>query len=130
MGRIARPLAFAIALVAAACGGGSATPPSVTTGIAGTATAGPVCPVERPGDPACAPRPVAGAVVIIRAADGEEIARATTDEEGRYDVAIPPGRYTVEGASVEGLMGNPVEVDVDVGDARAIVDLQYDTGIR
>src|SRR5664280_2442019 len=50
----------------------SAAPPSnavpATGGpwIIGTATAGPVCPVERyPPDPACAPRPVAGATITV-----------------------------------------------------------------
>ena len=49
------------------------------TGIRGTALAGPICPVEKiPPDPACAPRPVAGAVVVVRDASGAEVARTTT----------------------------------------------------
>ena len=62
----------------------SAAPPSnvVTAtggpGIIGTATAGPVCPVERyPPDPACAPRPVAGATITVHGGGGQVIATAT-----------------------------------------------------
>ena len=99
-------------------------------GIGGIALAGPVCPVERPGDPACAPRPVAGATVVIRDAAGNEAATATTGGDGRYEVGLPPGRYTVEGLPVEGLMGNPAPVEVEVGEGFVTVDLPYDTGIR
>ncbi len=53
---------------------GSVVPPAVfetlraasgVTGVSGRVTAGPTCPVERPGDPACQPRPVAGAVLVV-----------------------------------------------------------------
>jgi hypothetical protein len=83
-------LALAIGLAACSGAGAAATAsPSgaasgdVHTGIAGTATAGPTCPVEKtPPDPSCAPRPVVGAVLIIRDASGGEIAKATTDAAG------------------------------------------------
>ena len=88
-----------------------------TTGIVGTAVAGPVCPVERPGDPACAPRPVAGATILIRDATGADVATIVTDAAGRFQVALPPGVYTVAGQPVEGLMGNPAPLDVEVARA-------------
>jgi hypothetical protein len=125
-----RRLLVVIALSAIACSGGSPSPVDSGSGIAGTALAGPVCPVERPGDSACDPRPVAGALVIVRGADGSEIATAQTADDGSYEILIPPGRYTVEGAPVEGLMGNPTAVEVEVGDGVETVNLQYDTGIR
>ena len=125
-----RHLLGAIALIAIACGGGSPTPVDSGSGIAGRAVAGPVCPVERPGDPACEPRPVAGALVIVRGADGSEVATAQTADDGRYEVFLPPGQYTVEGTPVGGLMGNPAPVEVQVIEGFETVDLQYDTGIR
>jgi hypothetical protein len=130
MARLGPVFSLTIAVLLAACGGDSPTLGDQGTGIAGRVVAGPVCPVERPADPACAPRPVAGAVVIVRGADSAEIAMAQTADDGRYEVSIPPGRYTVEGAPVEGLLGNPTSVEVEVGDGVTIVDLQYDTGIR
>jgi hypothetical protein len=104
----------------------------ITTGIAGTVTAGPVCPVERdPPDPACAPRPVAGAVLVVRDAAGTEIARAVADPAGTYEVELPAGTYTIEPQPVEGLLGTPASVDVVVAEgAVRSLDLSYDTGIR
>ena len=102
------------------------------TGIGGTASAGPTCPVERvPPDPACAPHPVVGAVVVIRDASGSEIAQTTTRAGGTYFVEVPPGGYTVEPRPVKGLMGTPGPQPVSVNDGFAsTVDLDYDTGIR
>jgi hypothetical protein len=102
------------------------------TGIGGTATAGPVCPVEKiPPDPSCAPRPVGGAVVVIRDGAGVEITRATTAADGTYFVELAPGTHGVEAQPVTGLMGTPASQSVTVSEgATSTVDLGYDTGIR
>lgn len=102
------------------------------TGIRGLATAGPVCPVERvPPDPACAPRPVVGAKVVIRAASGSEAATAVTGSDGAFFVELPPGDYLVEPQPVEGLMGTAAPQSASVVDGNAaVVQLDYDTGIR
>lgn len=102
------------------------------TGIGGTATAGPVCPVEKnPPDPACAPRPVAGAVVIFRDASGAEVARATTGADGTFFADLAPGGYIVEAQPVKGLMGTAGPQSVTVNDGVAsTIQLGYDTGIR
>ena len=105
--------------------------PFVSQGVAGRATAGPVCPVERPNDPACAPRPVAGAVLVIRAADGSEIARFATGADGEFGQELPVGEYVLEAQPVEGLMGTPAPIPFRVADGRAAeLDVSYDTGIR
>lgn len=102
------------------------------TGIAGHAAAGPVCPVEsNPPDPACAPRPVAGAVIRVTDPSGAEVATATTDELGAYVVILPPGDYFVTADPVDGLMGTPEPIPAAVApDVLVTVDLTYDTGIR
>ena len=107
-------------------------PSAGRTGIDGTATAGPICPVERiPPDPGCAPRPVVGAVIVIRDASGAEIARTTTRAGGTWFVAVAPGDYTVEPKPAKGLMGTPGPQPVSVNDGFvSTVDLAYDTGIR
>ncbi len=120
----------ALALLLASCGPGQSPAASPVGGISGIAQAGPTCPVERPGDPACAPRPVAGATIVIRDATGSDVAYVVTDAAGRFRVALPPGVYTVVGQPVEGLMGNPGPVDVEVGEGDVTVELSYDTGIR
>jgi hypothetical protein len=100
------------------------------TGIELLALAGPVCPVETvPADPSCAPRPVAAPVVIRQ--DGRDVASVVLGADGRLLVPLPLGRYTVEGAPVDGLMGTPPIAEVEVVDgAWQIVELAYDTGIR
>jgi hypothetical protein len=103
--------------------------------IAGRAVAGPVCPVERiPPDPACAPRPVAGALIVIRGPGGAEVARVTTVQDGTFLVGVPGGgAWTVEPQPAEGLMGTAPATVVEVADAPAAwvaVDVAYDTGIR
>jgi hypothetical protein len=103
--------------------------------IAGRALAGPTCPVvQNPPDPACADRPVASAVIVIRDGSGSEVARATTAADGTFLVAVPGGgAYAVEAQPVDGLMGTPPAVTIEVGDAAsawAATVVPYDTGIR
>ena len=101
------------------------------TGISIVATAGPTCPVEQPGDPACQPRPVAGAVVVVRDAAGTEAARAETDANGTVFIEVPAGEYVVEAQPVDGMMGTPAPTDATVADGvGTLVALGYDTGIR
>jgi hypothetical protein len=103
--------------------------------IAGRAVAGPTCPVaQEPPDPACADRPVEGAVVVIRDPAGRQVAEATTAPDGTYLAAVPQGgTYVVEAQPVDGVMGapGPIEIVVPAGaGAWAVADLGYDTGIR
>jgi hypothetical protein len=107
-------------------GGGTTGAP----GIRGIASAGPVCPVERPDDPACADRPVVGAVVHVLDARGLEVATLETDATGAFSVTLPPGAYRVQADPVEGLMGTAAAADVTVGAGPAEIQLHYDTGIR
>ena len=58
--------------------------PTAEGSIVVVAMAGPVCPVESdPPDPSCAPRPVAGAPVVVTPADGSDdvVAQGETDAE-------------------------------------------------
>jgi hypothetical protein len=121
-------------------GGGAGGPPVVIPAeggpwITGRAVAGPVCPVERvPPDPACADRPVAGAVMVVRDAGGAEVARATTAADGTFLVGVPgAGPWTVEPQAVDGLLGTAPTTVVEVVDAPSAwtaVVVAYDTGIR
>ena len=145
------PVLAAIVLVVAACGpasGGQSVQPGSSgsaapsespadsaavpqSGIEGTATAGPVCPVENvPPDPACAPRPVAGVAIVIRAAGGAEVARVQTAADGTYHVDLTPGLYDVEPQPAAGVLGTAPAQRVTVGAGVLTLDLAYDTGIR
>ena len=120
----------AVAVLLAACAPSRSPVASPAGGISGIALSGPTCPVERPGDPACAPRPVAGTTIVIRDATGADVTTIVTDAAGRFHVALAAGAYTVVGQPVEGLMGNPAPLDVDVAEGDVTVELSYDTGIR
>ena len=102
------------------------------TGVGGTVTAGPVCPVEKnPPDPGCAARSVAGAVLLVRDGSGEEVARTTAAADGTFFVDLPPGGYVVEPQAVEGLMGTASPQSIVVNDGVATqIQVDYDTGIR
>lgn len=100
------------------------------SGISGTVSAGPTCPVVSADDPNCADQPVAGATILILDAGGREVARLMTDDAGRFQVTLPPGPYTIEPQPVRGYLRTAEPVAVEVGDGFASVDLAYDTGIR
>ena len=101
--------------------------------LRGHATAGPVCPVETlPPDPACEPRPVAAAEIVIRDESGEAVARVRTADDGSFAVSLPPGTYELVPQSVDGVMGTAPSVVVVLaeGSDPAPVEIGYDTGIR
>jgi len=103
------------------------------TGVRGTVSAGPTCPVERnPPDPNCAERPVAGAVLVFTDAAGTEVARATSAADGSFRVELAPGAYRVTAQPVDGLMGTPgpIDVVVEAGQQPTEITVSYDTGIR
>ena len=125
-----------------ATGGGAIIDPSViiaipTTGgpyLVGRVTASPTCPVMRnPPDPACAPRPVAGAVIAVTSTAGAAAVTAVTDADGVYRLSVPAGSYTVTPQPVEGLMETAAPAPASVPDgagASVRVDFSFDTGIR
>jgi Carboxypeptidase regulatory-like domain len=101
--------------------------------VRGSVTAGPTCPVvTNPPDPACAERPVPGAVLVVTTTAGEEVARATSGADGTFRLALDPGSYRLVAQPVDGLMGTPAPLDLEVVGGEPINDLQvsYDTGIR
>lgn len=116
-----------ILLLVTAC----SAPPVSGFEVSGIALAGPVCPVESvPPDPACAPRPVVGAVVEAVDQTGTSLASAVTDDEGRFTLMLPAGEYTIVALPVDGLMGTPAPLDATVGGSLDVGVLAYDTGIR
>ncbi len=101
--------------------------------LRGMASAGPTCPVETvPPDPECAARPVVGAEIVIRDADGEAVARVRTGEDGSFAVSLAPGRYELVPQPVDGLMGTagPIAIVLIAGEEPDEVVVGYDTGIR
>src|SRR5687767_3744706 len=102
--------ALLAALAFATCG----QPPEAGVVVSGIALAGPVCPVEtNPPDPSCAPRPVADAIVLAISDSGEEV-DSRTGANGRFSFVLGPGRYEIIAQPVEGLMGAPQPLEVEV----------------
>ncbi len=74
---------------------GTNTPPP-TSGVMGTISLGPTCPVERdPPDPECADKPYATAVIVYRASTDEILIIGSSDAVGVFKLALSPGFYTV-----------------------------------
>lgn len=103
------------------------------SGVAGRVHLGPQCPVETEGDP-CGDKPAAGAKVTVATrlpgnsdAGGEVVARTTTDADGNYRVAVPPGTYVVTAQA--GMSCELRDARVTSG-AYSKVDIPCDTGIR
>jgi hypothetical protein len=130
------PVVAALALLIGGCAlfgrGAPAQSVDPETGIAISAVAGPVCPVERvPPDPACAPRPVANATILVVDDQGKTVATVTTGADGTVVVPLPGGKYVLQPQPIEGFMGgaDPIHVSVFEGAMTPAV-VTYDTGIR
>jgi hypothetical protein len=125
-------LSVGIAFSAAACGGtvpaGSKSGSgSDAAGLYGTVTISPGMPTCKPGEPCGRP---AKNVTLAFVQDGEAVATAKTDEQGRYRVTLPPGSYEV--SLRNGGPGKVVQaktVSVSSG-ASTKHDLSFDIGIR
>ncbi len=100
-------------------------------GVGGEVTAGPTCPVVRPGESGCDDRPVADADLVVRDATGAEVARFTTDSSGLFRIGLAPGGYTLEPQPAAGLLGTakPETFTVAAG-VLTFLAVSYDTGIR
>lgn len=101
------------------------------SGVRGTVTVGPTCPVEKdPPDPACADKPLSTLVAIFRASDPVHAFVLTrADAQGKFEASLPPGDYTV-GAGESELPRCPTTA-VTVGpDTYVSVAISCDSGIR
>jgi hypothetical protein len=117
-----------LVLVVAGCG---AAPHAQTgSGIQGTVEAGPTCPVERINSP-CPPHPLAATVVVLDRR-GVEVTRFHSGTDGRFNVALAPGTYTLVGQPIgASLLPRPIPTSVTVVfGSYASVNVEYDSGIR
>jgi hypothetical protein len=101
------------------------------TGLHFTAFAGPTCPVEQPGDPACAPKPVPNVPIVIMDGTGKVLDKLVLNASGAGVVTLDPGDYIIRTEGVQGYMSGPQAQQVTVVAGRVTqVDLRFDTGIR
>ena len=112
-------------IVVGACG---STAPTPTTGLAGVVVRGPVTPVCQEGVPCDAP--LAAEFVVERA--NRRVAGFRSGSDGRFEVRLAPGRYTVvPGRDAPLLSPGQQRREVEVGPTGLTeVTLLFDTGIR
>jgi hypothetical protein len=119
-----------VLLLLTACASDGGDEAASSSGVRGQVLLGPTCPVVQEGSP-CPNEPVGG--VEVRAlTDGEAIAQTTSDENGRFELELPPGRYTLEavvGPDGPGMFSKPVAVTVTAG-VFVEVAVPVDSGIR
>lgn len=111
----------------AAC---SSTPPYLgDTGLRGQVLRGPVQPVCQQGMP-CDDEPFAASFNVLRG--GRRVATFVSGEDGRFEVMLAPGTYTVvPGADAPMIAPEQQMHEVQVADEGLTeVALHFDTGIR
>lgn len=135
MWRACAALFYAGALLASGC---SAVAPD--SGVQGTVTAGPFCPVERADQP-CPDRPAQvhlqairfppGFVGVPAPQSGRVVARFASGADGRFRVALPPGEYLLYGdPRATGFVAG-CRASADVPPHRWLqINVGCDTGIR
>ena len=115
----------ALAAVVVASSAGAATTPA---GLRGLVARGPIAPVCVAGQPCSAP---AKNVVLVFSRNGRVVRRVTTNEKGRYRVALAPGLYAVRLKTRQSIGRGlePAHARVVANRFRR-VDFSIDTGIR
>ncbi|MFO1541282.1 MAG: carboxypeptidase-like regulatory domain-containing protein [Chloroflexota bacterium] len=108
----------------------SPAPTPLASGVRGTVLLGPTCEGATRAD-ACTEPYVARLLVLD--VDGGLVGEVTSDGDGGFALALPPGVYTIQPAPPEGDALFPVAFPVSlvVGEGEwTEVGIDYDTGIR
>ena len=71
-----------------------------------------------------------GVTIVVLTANGNEAGRTTSNQDGSYAFALPPGPYTLEPQAAGGIIRGSPPIDVVVPDGVVTIDIPYDTGIR
>ncbi len=72
-------------------------PVSTKSGVSGTVTLSPTCPVERmPPDPGCAPKGYATSVNIMKSGSSTIIKKVNSNANGEFSAELAPGSYTLQ----------------------------------
>jgi hypothetical protein len=108
----------------------SPQPTPVRSGIRGIVNLGPTCEGATRASPCI--EPYSARLIILDAAD-EVVAEVTSGPDGRFEVTLPPGVYTIQPVPPEN--GDPFPigqtVSVVVGEEEYTqTGVEYDTGIR
>lgn len=135
-----KPFAFlTLALTASLLGAGCMPSGSVkntsgntmmSSGVRGTVTIGPTCPVERiPPDPQCADKPYA-TTFVITSTSGMSAGTVTSGADGTYKLGLAPGNYVIA-LQKSGVMPSMAPQSFTVSaNTYTTLNLSLDSGIR
>ena len=128
------PFVFAVLLIGLlaagwSCDDGDTRYFPLDSGIKGTVTIGPMCPVVQENSP-CPDEPYQ-ADIVIEDSRGDEVLSFESGEDGAFRVDLAPGTYVL--IPQPGESGLPFaeeqQIEVVTG-AYTPVEVQYDSGIR
>jgi len=122
-------LSILVVLFLAACGL-FATPAPVESGITGKVLIGPMCPVVIEGQD-CPDQPYQ-ATLTVNNLKGREIVRFESDDEGNFNLPLPPGEYILHPETPSGMplpVAEEQHFTVSPGEYTRLIVL-YDSGIR
>jgi hypothetical protein len=98
------------------------------SGIEGTVTIGPMCPVKQENVP-CPDQPYQATLTILTT-NGKKITKFQTDEQGGFRINLAPGDYVLHPESPNGLpfaTDKPFTVEKN---EFTQLEISYDSGIR
>ncbi len=105
---------------------GNAAYSNYSSDIEGTVSYGPLCPIEP-----CSVKPTYDFDIIALKEKGSEAARARPNEDGKYTLKLPPGRYEIKASrSFASELGSPPRMVQVEANKPTHLDLSFDTGIR
>jgi hypothetical protein len=113
-------------LTISACASGTAGTTQTDSGIQGTVTYGPTCPVQRVGGPSCVRR--FSAEIAVRQGD-HTVTTFRSAADGAFKVSLQPGTYTLTSTKSGLPFLRPLDVTVKPN-AYTSVTVQFDSGIR
>jgi len=106
-------------------------PPTTDSGIKGTVTIGPSCPVaQNPPQPGCEDKPYSTSFKLINSS-GKVISQFSSDQNGKFSVVVPQGKYEIKwGLSAKMPTMTSSGVITVLSHAFTQIKLQFDSGIR
>jgi hypothetical protein len=131
---LAALLGAVLAVLAVACGPEERISPTpslaaIDSGVRGIVLLGPTCPAQ-PVDASPCVTPYAARLVIVDD-KGDPVATVMSGSDGRFEVRLAPGDYTIQPENgVDGVpSSSPQNVTVIPGDF-VEVEIDFDTGLR
>ena len=119
------PLAMIIILLAACVSSPTST---ITSGVDGRVTIGPMCPVVRIDQPC--PDQSYQATLTVLDLEGEKITQIQTDVNGLYRLMLLPGDYILHPESPNGIPHAQDQLFTVLEGQLTKLDIVYDSGIR